>query len=210
MSALTITAPSDTQASFEERLDSLHEMLYRRGGVRPVNAAIEELSKLLLLEWLAVDEPGLCLDSGELLRDVLNPAVIRAADDVGSVKQAFSEIIVRPEVAGRLPNGTTQPIWPPDEPLRVTRADVLAEALGVLREALASVEASDYDLLGTAFDVFLRGRYDHSGGLATHLTPHTVVTHYLRGSHYRTSTSSKSRLPDRFSGTLAAARDASS
>ena len=31
-----------------------------------------------------------------------------------------------------------------------------------------------------AFDVFLRGRYDHAGGLATHLTPHTVVTHLAR------------------------------
>jgi hypothetical protein len=27
--------------AFERRLDELHEMLYRRGGIRPVNAAIE-------------------------------------------------------------------------------------------------------------------------------------------------------------------------
>jgi hypothetical protein len=68
------------------------------------------------------------------------------------------------------------------EPLRMTRSDVLAEALDILGAAVDSAAAvgDQYDLIGTAFDVFLRGRYDHAGGLATHLTPHTVVTHLAR------------------------------
>jgi len=31
------------------------------------------------------------------------------------------------------------------------------------------------DPLGTAFDVFLSGKYEHAGGLGTHLTPTTVA-----------------------------------
>jgi predicted RNA methylase len=59
---------------------------------------------------------------------------------------------------------------------------VLAEALTILGDAVESAMADGerYDPLGTAFDVFLRGRYDHAGGLATHLTPHTVVTNLAR------------------------------
>lgn len=61
-----------------------------------------------------------------------------------------------------------------DEPFRLERPDVLAEAVRAVQDAFA--RATDYDLIGTAFDVFLRGRYDHAGGLGTHLTPHGVVS----------------------------------
>jgi hypothetical protein len=37
-----------------------------------------------------------------------------------------------------------------------------------------------FDPLGTAFDVFLRGRYEHGGGLGTYLTPQNVVEAMVR------------------------------
>lgn len=167
----------DPARRFEKGLDDLHEMLYRRGGVGTVNAAIEELTKLLLLQWVAVRHPDVRLSSGDLLSASLAPEMVRAAGTTASVKAAFSEVIALPQVAGRLPDGSTQPLWPLDEPLRLERADVLAEALQLVGDALQEVGADQYDMLGSAFDVFLRGRYDHSGGMATHLTPHTVVDH---------------------------------
>ena len=48
------------------------------------------------------------------------------------------------------------------------------EAVSILW-ALPTGNGSVHDPLGTAFDVFLRRRYDNSGGLGTFLTPGTVV-----------------------------------
>lgn len=182
---LTPLAPSLGQtamvATFEQRLDELHEMLYRRGGVRPVNAAIEELTKLLLLQVVLQRHPSLPVREGLTLSDALSPRRIREMGSVEEPKAAFAAVIRSPDVAARVPGGELQPIWPLDEPLRITRADVLAEAMDIIAGAVSEHrDDGRYDPLGTAFDVFLRGRYDHAGGLGTHLTPHTVVTHLAR------------------------------
>ena len=51
---------------------------------------------------------------------------------------------------------------------------MLSEAVRILGGIeLGAVGA--YDPVGTAFDVFLRGRYEHAGGLGTYLTPEGVV-----------------------------------
>jgi hypothetical protein len=97
-----------------------------------------------------------------------------------AVKDAFRYVASLPEYAGSLPDGGTQSIWPDDEPLRIDRPDVVAEAMRILRTRLRSTGSQSFDLIGTAFDVFLRGRYEHSGGLGTHLTPHTVATTLAR------------------------------
>lgn len=173
---------SDVVVTIEERLDQLHEMLYRRGGVRPVNAAIEELTKLLLLEVVRRRDPKFDVGGGLMLEEAIEPQRILADGHVENAKAAFTSVISHKDVVARVPGGAGQPLWPLDEPLRITRADVLAEALAIISDAVDVATASDdrYDPLGTAFDVFLRGRYDHAGGLATHLTPHTVVTHLAR------------------------------
>ncbi len=155
-------------------------MIYRRGGIRPVNAAIEELAKLLLLE-LKLAEDSTCEVPGRgMLEEILDPARISAANDLIAVKEAFRYVASLPEYASRLPDEGTQAIWPDDEPLRISRPDVVAEAIRILRTQVRSAGPEHFDVIGTAFDIFLRGRYDHSGGLGTHLTPHTVATMLAR------------------------------
>ncbi|HET8536798.1 MAG TPA: N-6 DNA methylase [Solirubrobacteraceae bacterium] len=168
--------PASTSIELHRQLDDLHQMIYRRGGVRPVNAAIEELTKLLLLELAVADDPAITVPGFGLLSDVLDPDAVAAAEGISAVKAAFRHVASLPMYAGRLPDGGAQPIWPDDEPLRLSRADVIAQALRLLRGQLQSDRADAFDVIGTAFDIFLRGRYDHSGGLGTHLTPHTVAT----------------------------------
>lgn len=170
-----------TPLDLHRELDELHELIYRRGGISPVNAAIEELSKLLLLEVKLLDDPEYEVPGVGRLGHVLDPQRIAASRDVISLKRAFRHVASLAEYAGTLPDGGSQSIWPDDEPLRISRPDVLAEAVGVLRRQLrAADESGHFDLIGTAFDVFLRGRYDHAGGLGTHLTPHTVATNLAR------------------------------
>lgn len=173
--------PEPSPLDLHRELDELHELIYRRGGISPVNAAIEELSKLLLLEVKLSDDPEYEVPGVGRLSHVLDPQRINASRDVISLKRAFRHVASLPEYAGKLPDGGGQPIWPRDEPLRISRPDVLAEAVDVLRRQLrAADESGHFDLIGTAFDVFLRGRYDHAGGLGTHLTPHTVATNLAR------------------------------
>lgn len=173
--------PEPTPLDVHRELDELHELIYRRGGISPVNAAIEELSKLLLLEVKLLEDPEYEVPGVGRLSHVLDPQRIAASRDVISLKRAFRHVASLAEYAGILPDGGSQSIWPEDEPLRISRADVLAEAVGILRRQLrAADESGHFDLIGTAFDVFLRGRYDHAGGLGTHLTPHTVATNLAR------------------------------
>ncbi|WP_322937597.1 HsdM family class I SAM-dependent methyltransferase [Nocardioides bizhenqiangii] len=168
-------ASSDREIALAERFDQLHTMLYMRGGIRPTNAAVEELAKLLLLRvWLAREPNAFVQGVGRLsdLLELSDPADVY----LDGVKAAFRQAIAEPDLAASLPDGTTQTVWPLDEPLRIGRADVLAEALSVLAEAVPmESKSAPGDILGSAFDIFLRGRYDHAGGLATYLTP-TVVT----------------------------------
>lgn len=173
--------PAPTSGDLHRDLNELHELIYRRGGISPVNAAIEELSKLLLLEVKLLDDPDCEVPGVGRLRRILDPERIAAGRDVSGVKRAFRHVASLEEFAAELPDGGSQTIWPDDEPLRISRPDVLAEAIATLRRQLrAADESGHFDLIGTAFDVFLRGRYDHAGGLGTHLTPHTVATNLAR------------------------------
>jgi hypothetical protein len=64
-------------------------------------------------------------------------------------------------------------VWPLDEPFRLTNPAVLAAADALADEILAA--GPGVDALGTAFDALLAGRYDHTGGLGTYLTPSAVA-----------------------------------
>lgn len=156
------------------RLDALHQLLYTRGGIRPSNAAVEELTKVLLLCIAAQRYPNLEVGGHGTLAEVLNPERVRVLEDLRSLKEAFGKVNALPELGGRVPGGTIQSVWPADEPLRITRGDVAAEAIDILQSIPLGL-GNSVDVAGTAFDVFLRGRYEHAGGLGTYLTPHSVV-----------------------------------
>lgn len=176
-----LSEPAPTAGDLHRDLDELHDLIYRRGGISPVNAAIEELSKLLLLEVKLLDDPDCEVpDAGKLAR-ILDPERIVTSRDLTGLKRAFRHVASLDQFAAQLPEGGSQAIWPDDEPLRISRPDVIAEAIATLRRQLRAAEVSgQFDLIGSAFDVFLRGRYDHSGGLGTYLTPHTVATNLAR------------------------------
>lgn len=168
----TLAEPNKLELS--RRLNTLHQLLYTRGGIRPSNAAVEELTKLLLLCIAAQRYPSLEVSDHGSLAAVLDPKRVRDLEDLRSLKEAFGRVNALPDLGGRVPDGTIQSVWPTDEPLRVTRGDVAAEALDILN-AIPLGLGSSVDVAGTAFDVFLRGRYEHAGGLGTYLTPHSVV-----------------------------------
>lgn len=170
---MEVSVPQPDHVALARRLNDLHQLLYARGGIRPSNAAVEELTKLLLICIAAQRHPELQVGTRRLL-DLVDPATVRAMADPQPLKDAFAAVNRLRDLGGRLPGGGVQPVWPPDEPLRITRCDVLAEALAILGSIQLGI-GSTFDTIGTAFDVFLRGRYEHAGGLGTYLTPDSVV-----------------------------------
>lgn len=165
---------SAVSVELAKELDGLHQLLYTRGGIRPSNAAVEELTKLLLLRIAAEREPHVVVEGFGNLASVLDSVRLRREDGLHLAKAAFRVANRLPSLGALLPSGEQQPVWPLDEPLRITRGDVLSEAVRILGGIQFGVHGA-YDPVGTAFDVFLRGRYEHAGGLGTYLTPEGVV-----------------------------------
>lgn len=164
-----------------ERLGALHELIYRRGGIRPVNAAVEELTKLLFLRIAASRSPKMEVPGYGPIAELTSPRRVQSAANVDELKAAFRAAISLPHMMAQLPDGRFQEVWPLDEPLRLSRPDIAAEALSILSGfSVPEDRSSTLDVLGTAFDVFLQGKYEHAGGLGTYLTPHAVVASMAR------------------------------
>jgi type I restriction enzyme M protein len=166
----------------QRKLDHLHEELYRRGGIKPANAAIDELGKLIFLRIHAEKDPEYILATGRgkgmRFTDLFDASYVRRlqAQAVEQLQDAFEEISVLPRYiydTGKNP----QAIFPYKETLRLNQPQVLAQAIATLNsiELLSNEGGYRADVLGLAYDVFLRGKYDSSGGLGTHLTPAPIV-----------------------------------
>ncbi len=139
------------EIALARRFDALHQLVYRRGGLRSSNDAVEEVAKLLLIRLWS----------------------FRTGSRVDDHRAAFAAALDDPSLRSRDPAGGTHPIWPLDEPFRLSAGDVLAAADGIVDEILSGSDVQDS--LGTAFDALLAGRYDHTGGLGTYLTPSAVA-----------------------------------
>jgi predicted RNA methylase len=136
------------------RFDDLHQLIYVRGGIRPSNAAVEEVAKLILIRLWRLRHSG----QTEL-------------DD----RAAFAAALHEPALHAIDPAGQSHPIWPVDEPFRLTDDSVLRAAADLVETILPAGRPTVSDPLGTAFDALLAGRYDHAGGLGTYLTPSGVA-----------------------------------
>ena len=191
--------------SIQRKFDELHEAIYSRGGVKPTNAAIDELGKLLFLRVHLEKSPAYVLTSGaakgKRFADIYASDYVKKHQKTAVVqlKDAFREINNLAQYRAKDITGEEHTIFAYDEPLRLEHPDVLAMAIDALdlkdkegnpirlsipdRELVGNGERARLmrahliheDLLGWAFDVFLRGRYASDEGLATYLTPSQVV-----------------------------------
>ena len=191
--------------AIQRKFDQLHEAIYSRGGVKPTNAAIDELGKLLFMKIHMEKSPRYVLKKGEvkgrLLSEIYSPDYVRQAQKQAIVvfKHAFRELNNLKQYRAKDINGDEQTIFAFDEPFRLENPEVLAMAIEALdlsdrtgspirlsipdKELLGNGEHARMmrnhlvheDLLGWAFDVFLRGKYASDEGLATYLTPSQVV-----------------------------------
>lgn len=162
-----------SEIELSHRFDQLHQLLYVQGGIKPSNAALEELEKLMLLKLWTIRDPR-----GSSLQ--VNVASIfdgsqSSSELVETTKSSFKAMLSRAALGSHDPQGVALPIWPVDEPFRLDNPEVLQVAAAIVDDLLDADCPGVADPLGTAFDAFLSGRYNHAGGLGTFLTPSSVA-----------------------------------
>jgi type I restriction enzyme M protein len=191
--------------TIQRKFDELHEAIYSRGGVKPTNAAIDELGKLLFLKVHLEKSSAYTLETGlakgKRFSDIYSAEYVRkrGKSAITELKDAFREINNLAQYRAKDITGEAHTIFSYDEPLKLENPEILALAIEALelrdregnpirlsvpdRELLGNGRRSKAlrshliheDLLGWAFDVFLRGKYASDEGLATYLTPSQVV-----------------------------------
>jgi len=174
----------DRYADLQQKFNQLHEEIYKkRAGVSTTNEVIDEVGKLLFLKIHSERHPDY-VNEGWRLADAFKPDFVRSNNTgiIAWFAKVFKEVARLPEYQmPDLTNGGEASIFPLDEPFRLNNPEVLASAVGIFENFQLTVDRDhdpdrvSEDLLGWAFNVFLRGKYDSSGGLATYLTRKEVV-----------------------------------
>lgn len=175
--------------------NALHERIYQthKDRVNGKNDIIEEVAKLLFLESfrlhhkgdLTFEHAGKTLDLGE----VFTTAHIKAkgAEAVAEIHSAFERFKGHPDYVVTDDAGEQHPIFDKNTHLQLAQPGnyeavlTLIQDLGPVTDnrgnevrrtgTLADVAA---DVLGRAFDVFLRANFESKGGLGIYLTPAPV------------------------------------
>ncbi len=170
----------------QRQFDQLHEKLYPKGGISTANDAIDEICRLMFLKIHLECHPDYTVRQvKKRLSDIMNSQYIQQEKKgaVQELKAAFKEIAASKEYQTTDQYGESHGIFPEDDYLRLDRPDILAYAAEILEDMPRLVVDKNgngdkrvrEDLLGWAYDVFLRGKYESSGGLATYLTPGQVT-----------------------------------
>jgi type I restriction enzyme M protein len=152
----------DAEVRLARQFEELHQLLYTHGGISPTNAAVEEVAKLIFIRLWS-------------LRDPAAPPDLFERPTTGAFKLAFAAALGSDGLLARTATGDPEPLWPLDEPFRLSNDHVLRAAVRIVRAAVADGATCVDDPLGTAFDALLSGRYDHAGGMGTYLTPSSVA-----------------------------------
>ncbi|MHA2224535.1 MAG: HsdM family class I SAM-dependent methyltransferase [Candidatus Hodarchaeales archaeon] len=183
----SFNSEQEIKSEIKNIFDQIHEYIYSKGGIKPVNAAIDELGKLIFL-WVHLQKDRSYkkiagkFSSIELER-VFSPDFImnNSEEIIHTFKELFQEINQLPLYQWRDSNNKKTSIFPFDEPFRLTDVEVLAFSVNSINQIgnLLEKAKNDYfrstDLLGELYETFLRGKYEGAGGLGTYLTP-TEIT----------------------------------
>lgn len=178
------------------RFDAFHEQVFRvvKDQVSDKNDIIEETAKLLFLETFRIHHgEDLFFSDHEgkthRFRDVFNYRYV-AEHGVKAVKQiqaAFEAFKGHEDYVVTTDDGSRNPIFPRFAQLRLEQPEnyrTLLEAMqnlgpvtdnqGRMVKENSTLGDVSGDLLGRAFDVFLRANFESKGGLGVYLTPNPV------------------------------------
>jgi len=175
--------------------NALHERIYQthKDRVNGKNDIIEEVAKLLFLESFRLHHDGALTfeHNGKKLslKDVFTAAHVKAsgAQAVAEIQSAFEHFKLHPDYVVTDDAGEKHPIFDKNAHLRLAQPGNYEAVLSLIQDlgpvtdnrgeivkkqgTLADIAA---DVLGRAFDVFLRANFESKGGLGIYLTPAPV------------------------------------
>ncbi|WP_321879822.1 HsdM family class I SAM-dependent methyltransferase [Paraburkholderia bannensis] len=176
--------------------NALHERIYQthKDRVNGKNDIIEEVAKLLFLESFRLhhSDGALYFDhNGKKLnlKDVFSAGHMKAngASAVAEIQSAFEHFKLHPDYVVTDDAGEKHPIFDKNAHLRLEQPGNYEAVLSLIQDlgpvtdnrgevvkkqgTLADIAA---DVLGRAFDVFLRANFESKGGLGIYLTPAPV------------------------------------
>jgi len=175
--------------------NALHERIYQthKDRVNGKNDIIEEVAKLLFLESFCLHHEGALLfdhDGKQLdLKTVFTAEHVKekGAEAVTEIQSAFEHFKQHPDYIVNDDAGEEHPIFDKNAHLRLAQPGNYEAVLTLIQDlgpvtnnqgavvkkqgTLADIAA---DVLGRAFDVFLRANFESKGGLGIYLTPAPV------------------------------------
>lgn len=165
----------------QREFDDLHERIYSaREPVNGSNDLIEQLCKCIFLKMHSERHPDFRIpSSNQLLGDVFQPDYIRSHKEqaVQQIKEAFKVAKSLPEYCLKDDRGRDFQIFDADDFIKFNQTDTFALIADMLnRHRLTDPDETglEDDIVGRAFDVILRAKFESKGGMGIYLTPQQV------------------------------------
>lgn len=163
----------------QREFDDLHEQVYAsREPVDGSNDLTAQLCKLIFLKMHLERHRDFQVPGDPLLEAVFTPSYIRDNKDaVSQIKRAFDSAKNLPEYCAVDDKGRDFRIFDTEDFIKFSQPATFARIAEMLnRHQLTSPDETDVedDILGRAFDVMLRAKFESKGGMGVYLTPQQV------------------------------------
>ena len=163
--------------ALQTEFDDLHERIYAtREPIDGSNDLTAQLCKLIFLKMHLERHPDFRTEGDPLLSEVFQWAYIETnkSTAVEQIKRAFSAAKDLPEYTAEDDRGVCFRIFDPSDFIKFQQPGTYALIADMLnKHRLIDPEHTgvEDDVLGRAFDVMLRGKFEGKGGMGVYLTP---------------------------------------
>jgi len=164
----------------QHEFDELHERIYAmREPVDGANDIIAQICKCIFLKMHLEKYPDFKFTNGQLFEEIFNPDFIRSKKEkaVEYIRKAFDKAKKLDEYCLEDDRGHSFRIFDQADFIKFNRPETYAYIAEVLsNHRLRSPEETglEDDILGRAFDVMLRAKFESKGGMGIYLTPQQV------------------------------------
>lgn len=165
----------------QSEFDDLHEKIYAsREPVDGANDLIAQICKCIFLKMHLERHPDFRSASGDpLFADIFNSNYITTSGKkaVEQIKKAFDVAKGKEEYNLKNEQDESFQIFDPDDYIKFNRPETYARIADILnKHGLTTPDDTgvEDDILGRAFDVMLRAKFESKGGMGIYLTPQQV------------------------------------
>ncbi|MGE5389789.1 MAG: HsdM family class I SAM-dependent methyltransferase [Deltaproteobacteria bacterium] len=166
--------------TLQKEFDDLHEYIYAaRENVNSKNDITYDLCKFIFMKYHLEKNRDYKLKSGKKLETIFSPGYVGENKDtaVEEIKTAFTEIRDLDQYNIEDDQGHNFRIFDSSETIKLNKTETFIRITEMLNKYTLShpeEQGLEDDILGRAFDVMLRSRFESKGGLGIYLTPQPV------------------------------------